>query len=107
MTSQKMLIAVLVMGAVMLALRVLPILFLKKKIKNRFLQSFLAYIPYAVLTSMTFPEVFGSTPSFISASLALAVAILLAYLDKSLIVVSLSSTATAFVVERIMEFMKH
>lgn len=105
MTGQRMILAVFAMGAVMLALRVLPILFLKKKIQNRFLQSFLAYIPYAVLTSMTFPEAFGSTPNLISASLALLTAAVLAYIGKSLIVVSLSATAVAFIVERIIVFM--
>ena len=67
MTGQKMILAIFAMGAVMIALRVLPILFFKKKIQNRFLQSFLAYVPYAVLTSMIFPEAFKSTPNFISA----------------------------------------
>lgn len=104
MSIQKLFIAVFAMGLVMSLLRIMPILFLKKKIKNRFLQSFLAYIPFAVLTSMTFPEVFHSTSSVISASIALVAAVVLAYFGQSLIVVALSSTAVAFVVEQVMKF---
>lgn len=104
MSIQKLFIAVFAMGLVMSLLRIMPILFLKKKIKNRFLQSFLAYIPFAVLTSITFPEVFHSTSSVISASIALVAAVVLAYFGQSLIVVALSSTAVAFVIEQVMKF---
>lgn len=104
MNVQKLVIAVFAMGLVMSLLKLVPILFLKRKIKNRFLQSFLAYIPFAVLTSMTFPEVFHSTSSVISASISLVAAVVLAYFGQSLIVVALSSTAVAFVVEQVMKF---
>lgn len=104
MSIQKLVIAVFAMGLIMSLLKLVPILFLKKKIKNRFLQSFLAYIPFAVLTSMTFPEVFHSTSSVISAFIALVAAVVLAYFGQSLIVVALSSTAVAFVVEQVMKF---
>ena len=104
MSIQKLVIAVFAMGLIMSLLKLVPILFLKKKIKNRFLQSFLAYIPFAVLTSMTFPEVFHSTSSVISAAIALVAAVVLAYFGQSLIVVALSSTAVAFVVEQVMKF---
>ena len=53
---------------------------------------------------MTFPEVFHSTSSVISASIALVAAVVLAYFGQSLIVVALSSTAVAFVVEQVMKF---
>ncbi len=106
MDKQQFLYAVLAMAVVMISFRVVPILFFKNKIKNKFLQSFLAYIPYAVLTSMTFPEVFRSTSSVLSASIGVAAALILAYFGQSLIVVALSSTATVFIVEQIMKFAK-
>lgn len=102
MSSQRLLYAILAMGGVMFALRVVPILFFKNKIKNKFLNSFLAYVPYAVLTSMVFPEVFSSTSSLISASVGVVAAIILAYFGQSLVVVSLSATVVAFIVERLM-----
>ncbi len=105
MSNQKLLYAVLAMALVMAVLRVVPLLFFKKKIKNKFLNSFLAYIPYAVLTSMTFPEVFHSTSSVWSASIGVVAALILSYFGQSLIVVALSSTAIVFLVEQLMKFM--
>ena len=42
-------------------IRMLPMTVFRKEIKSRFVRSFLAYIPYAVLGAMTFPDVFYST----------------------------------------------
>ena len=42
-------------------IRVIPFVAIKEKISNRFVQSFLYYIPYAVLTAMTFPAVLYAT----------------------------------------------
>lgn len=47
-----------IMFAVTYLVRVLPLVVFKKKITNRFVRSFLTYIPYAVLAAMTFPAVF-------------------------------------------------
>jgi len=102
MSVQNLIYAILSMGAVMLALRVIPILFFKNKIKNKFFNSFLAYIPYAVLTSMVFPEVFSSTSGIVSASIGVVAAIILSYFGQSLLIVSLSSALVVFVVEQIM-----
>ena len=102
MSLQRLFYAILAMGGVMFALRVVPILFFKKKIKNKFVNSFLAYIPYAVLTSMAFPEVFSSTSSVVSASIGVVAAAILSYCGQSLVVVSLSATVVAFIVERLM-----
>lgn len=51
-------IYLLIMFAVTYLVRVLPLVVFRKKITNRFVRSFLAYIPYAVLAAMTFPAVF-------------------------------------------------
>lgn len=104
MSFQRLIYAIFSMMGVMLLLKLAPMLFLKKKIQNKFFKSFLAYIPYAVLTSMTFPEVFHSTSSIISAVIGAIAAILLAYFGQSLIVVALSSTVVVFIVEQIMNF---
>ena len=102
MSIQNLTYAILAMGAVMLALRVIPILFFKNKIKNKFFNSFLAYIPYAVLTSMIFPEVFSSTSGLVSASIGVVAAIILSYFGQGLLVVSLSAALVVFIVEQIM-----
>lgn len=103
MNNQQFLYAIFGMSAVMIMFRVVPLLFFKKKIKNKFLNSFLAYIPYAVLTSMVFPEVFNSTSNVISATIGVIAAALLAYFGQSLIVVTISASAVVFVVEQIMK----
>lgn len=70
-----------------------------KKIKNRFIRSFLYYIPYAVLGAMTFPAILYSTGSVYSALAGLAVAMILAFLEKSLLTVALCSCAAVFLAE--------
>jgi len=52
---------VLVMACVTYLIRMLPLTIFRKEIKNRFAKSFLAYVPYAVLTAMTIPGVLYST----------------------------------------------
>lgn len=80
-------------------IRVLPLTIFRKPIKSRFLRSFLYYVPYACLTAMTFPAILSSTESILSGAAALAVAVLLAYRGKSLIVVALSSSGAVLAVE--------
>jgi branched-subunit amino acid transport protein len=89
------------MGVVMISLRVLPLFFCASEIKNKYAKAFLSYIPYAVLTAMTIPEVFSSTSDTRSAVIGLIVACVFAYLEKSLIVVCLFATAAVFVTEQI------
>ena len=84
-------------------IRVLPLTIFRKPIKSRFLRSFLHYVPYACLTAMTFPAILTSTASVISGAAALAVAVLLAYRGKSLIVVALSSSVAVLAVEWLMQ----
>lgn len=104
MSVSKLICIVFVLCIVMIFLKTIPMLFMKGKVKNKFLKSFLAYIPCAVLTSMTFPEVFYSTNTPWSASIAVIVAVLLSYFGQSLISVIVSSTITVFVIEQIIKF---
>lgn len=86
-------------------IRVLPLTIFRKPIKSLFLRSFLHYVPYACLTAMTFPAILSSTESVISGAAALIVAVILAYRGKSLIVVSVSSSAAVLLTEWIMTFL--
>ncbi len=87
-------------------IRVLPLTIFRKPIRSRFLRSFLHYVPYACLTAMTFPAILSSTESIISGAAALAVAIVLAYRGKSLIVVAVSSSAAVLIVEWVMKLLR-
>lgn len=80
-------------------IRMLPLVLVKKKIKNRFLISFLYYVPYTVLSVMTIPAIFYATDSVISATVALITALVLAYKGKSLVTVAAISCASVLVCE--------
>ena len=89
----------LVMALVTYLVRMLPLVLVKKRIKNKFLLSFLHYIPYAVLSAMTIPAIFYSTSSFISALSGFAVALFLAVKNKSLLTVAIASCVVVLVVD--------
>ena len=86
-------------------IRALPLTLFKKPIKNRFLKSFLHYVPTACLTAMTFPAILTSTASIISGAAALVVGVALAYRGKSLIVVAVASSAAVLLTELIMNML--
>ena len=72
-------------------IRMLPMAVFRKEIRNRFVRSFLAYIPYAVLGAMTFPDVLYSTGDIRTAACGAAVAVLLAWRGRSLLTVALAA----------------
>lgn len=98
-------IYILAMAVTTYLIRMLPLTVFRKPIKSRFIRSFLHYVPYACLTAMTFPAILYDTTYILSGVAALVIAIWLAFRGKSLIVVSLSSCAAVFVVERIIELL--
>lgn len=86
-----------VMALVTYSVRVIPFTVFRKKIKSRFLKSFLYYIPYAILSAMTIPAIFYSTGNIITAAVGTVIAIALAYLDLPLIIVALAASAGALI----------
>ncbi len=86
---------VAVMAGVTYLIRLLPFLF-RKKVHSRFFRSFLHYVPYAVLSAMTIPAIFYSTNSVPTALVGTTVAMVLAYLEKPLVVVALAAAASVF-----------
>lgn len=91
--------AILVMAIVTYLPRVLPLVLVQKNIKYRFIKSFLYYVPYAVLGAMTFPAILYSTGNMLSAVIGMAVAVVLAFFDKGLMKVAISSIAAVYIVE--------
>lgn len=87
---------ILIMAAVTYLIRMAPFVLFRKKIRSRFLRSMLYYLPYAVLSAMVIPAVFSSTGSLLTAVVGLAVAILLAVFNRSLLVVALGASAAAY-----------
>ena len=91
-----------VMAITTYLIRVVPFVAIRGKIKSRFINSVLYYIPYAVLSAMTFPAIFFATGDVISSSVGTAAALLMAFFDLPLIVVALSSSAAALIASLIM-----
>lgn len=100
----KIYLYILVMAVTTYLIRALPLTLLKKPIRSRFLRSFLYYVPVACLTAMTFPAILYATDHILSGVLGLAVGVLLAYKNKSLIVVAVASCVTVFLAEQLFVF---
>ena len=83
-------------------IRMLPLTIFRKPIKSTFVRSFLHYVPYACLTAMTFPAILSSTENMLSGAAALIVAVALALKGKSLLIVSLGSSAAVLATEFLM-----
>ena len=92
---------ILVMAGVTYLIRMLPLALATKEIKSNFIKSFLYYVPYACLAAMTFPAILSSTEFLISGIAGLVVAVIVAYKEKSLVVVALCACAAVFICERI------
>ncbi len=99
MNTAYLLSSIGVMAAVTYIIRATPLIIFRKKIKNKWIQSFLYYVPYVVLSSMTFPAVFYSTGSLLSAIGGCVAAVVLAYFRKSLLTVACGAAVVAFIVQ--------
>ena len=97
-------IYIFVMAGVTYLIRMLPLVLIKKKIENRFILSFLHYIPYAVLSVMTIPAVFYATGNTTTAAIGFASALITAYLGRSLVSVAAISCGAVFIAEIIVNF---
>ena len=86
-------IQIIVMTAVTYLVRILPLTLIRKPIKNRFIRSFLYYVPYVTLAVMTFPDIIQSTSTPVSGLLALLSGIALAWSGRSLFTVAVFSCA--------------
>ena len=95
-------IYIAVMAIVTYLIRALPFAFFRKKIKSKFVKSFLYYVPYAVLSAMTIPAIFYSTGNIYTSIGGTVAALVLAYFNLPLIVVSLAAALTAFLTGLIM-----
>ena len=82
--SGNLYIYILIMAGISYILRTLPMVIMRKPLKNKFLKSFLFYLPYVTLTVMTFPAIITVTGSYISGFAALIVGALLAYFTRNL-----------------------
>ena len=92
----------LVMAGVTYLIRAIPLALIQKKINNRFIRSFLYYVPYTVLSSMTFPAILYATGNMISAAAGMVAAMLIALKTRSLVIVAAGACAVVLAVELIL-----
>lgn len=88
-----------VMAVTTYLIRMLPFTVFQKQITNKYIKSFLYYVPYACLTAMTIPAIFYATQSVISAVCGLAVALILSWKRQSLPVVAAFACLAVFITE--------
>ena len=93
---------ILVAFAVIYLIRVLPLTLIRKRIENRFIRSFLYYVPYVTLAVMTFPAIVEATSSPIAGIAALIVGIVTALLGCGLLTVAAACCAAVFLLELIL-----
>lgn len=97
MAIEKYFIYLAIMAGVTYLIRALPLALCRGKVKNKFIKSFLAYIPYAVLAAMTFPAVIYSTGELISGIAGTVTGLFFSYKRKSLLMVAIAACMAAFV----------
>ena len=101
----KFFIFLAVMAGTTYLIRMVPLVLVRRKIQNRFILSFLYYMPYAVLSVMTVPAIFYATGSLASAIVGFATALVLAYFGKSLVVVAGASSLAVLACELLMQYL--
>ena len=77
-------IYILVSAAVSYLIRVLPLTLIRKPIRNRFIRSFLYYVPYVTLAVMTFPAIIEAAGPPVLGTMALLTGIALSWNGRSL-----------------------
>jgi branched-subunit amino acid transport protein len=90
---------ILVAFAVIYLIRVLPLTLIRKRITNRFVRSFLYYVPYVTLAVMTFPAIVQATASPVAGAAALIVGIIVALAGGGLLTVAVTCCAIVFLLE--------
>lgn len=92
-------IYIFIMAAVTFAVRVLPMTLIRRKIENRFLRSFLYYVPYVTLAVMTFPAIVDAAGTPLAGAAALVCGIVAAWMGAGLFPVALICCGVVLAVE--------
>lgn len=95
----KIYVYIFIAALVSLCIRALPLTLIRNQIKNRFIRSFLFYVPYVTLAVMTFPAITEATQNVCAGYAALAIGILLSLFGAGLLPVAAACCAVVFVIE--------
>lgn len=86
-------------------IRVLPLTLIRGKIKNKFIRSFLYYVPYVTLAVMTFPAIIAAPQVPLAGILALIAGILASWKGMNMLGIAALCCAVVFVCEAIASFL--
>ncbi len=101
----KLFFYIAVMAVSTYIIRVTPFLIFRKEIKNKYVRSFLYYVPYATLSAMTFPAVLDATGNIYAGAVGLLISVVLAFFEKPIPVVAAFACAGAFVTQYVCTIM--
>ena len=87
----------IVMALTTYLVRMIPFVLFRKKLENPSVKAFFDYIPYTVLSAMTFPAILYATGSYISALIGFGVALVLGFFEKSLLTVAIGTCLASLV----------
>jgi len=90
---------ILVMAIFTYLPRMLPLTCFRKEITSPFIQSLLYYVPYAVLSALTFPSIFYSTGDIFSSIVGCFIAIYFAYKGKGLVFVACAAMICVYIIQ--------
>ena len=99
--SSYLLLTVFVMAVMTYLPRMLPLTFFKKEIHSR---SLLYYVPYAVLSALTFPSILYATGHMGSALVGGLAGIYFAYRQKGLVFVACVTVICSFIAHILIPF---
>ena len=101
MDKQSIMICILLAIITTNLIRVVPMLLIKGQISNRFLRSFLYYVPYVTLAVMTFPSMVQATVSPVSGAVALITGIVAAWRGLGLFPVAAICCAIVYLMDNL------
>ena len=84
MEQHSILIYILLAIVITNLIRVTPMVLIKGELHNRFVRSFLYYVPYVTLAVMTFPDMIMVTPTPLPGIIALLAGIVAAWIRLGL-----------------------
>ncbi len=82
-------------------IRVLPMMLIKGQIQNKFVRSFLYYVPYVTLAVMTFPDMLLATQTPVSGITAMIVGIIAAWYGMGLFPVAIICCVIVYLMENL------
>ena len=93
MSSSYVWSSLILMIIVIYSVRALPMILLRNNIRNRFIRSFLYYVPYVTLSVMTFPAILQATNDIRCGVAALIAGLFTAWVFQDLFIVAISCSA--------------